>query len=677
MRFWRALLVAAFWMPAAAMLARPAMASTFAPDQAAGTWVWGGSATLSFNPDALATLGVQVDNATAATARAPGVPGRRYDVTRFAALPASGLEILRKGAEIGGIGEGALRFQGGLILRHAGGRVDLRGFVLRANPLVRGGIELADANGATWFSADHAHYGFAADRSGAFAMRHMNLRLSAQFADALGRPQLAGYPVGDLSFEAAARADDVDDAKAGATCSAPWPAPNLRTDIQLTLANLSGFYDAVYAPRCGLPPLPDGGACGATSTNGKLVLGADASLRNAGQTAVPWHAHFSGDFAPYGNDQHPYLIWNLYRIDAAGRIRQIGASGVKHAFYSINLNCGCADGNVIWPGCEDVYSLSSNDNGGGTDEQNLAPRSEIVPHTGQWGRCGSVWDSDCNGAMDAGSGAQDLYQFRLQVEESDLLPPLSSGARYFFEYWYVVRDDSDLDDSMGYREILPAKHAAAWSIGLVGENAADRDFFQGPAINRWVDPNAPPASALNRELATPLGRARVAVKATALGDGRWRYEYAVMNLDYAHAEIDPAHATEPNLRLRSNHGFVRFGVPLPAGTNVTGLRFDGADGAAADDWIASSANGMLAWSAPATANALDWGTLYHFEFVADTAPTQATIALAGAPTASEGEQAYTLALLGPGVHATSLPTGHSRHARPTLGSGESLHLEGN
>lgn len=664
---WRGLLHAALAMSAAALAASPILQApvTGSSTGNAPTWVWGGSAELSFNPDALASFGVQVDQVTAASSRSAGLPGKRYDVSAFTALAASSLEILRDGAAVTGIGEGALRFRGGLILRHARGNVDLRGFVLRANPQTHVGIELADLNGVVWLTADHAHFGFADDHSGRFTMRHMNLRLSPRFADLLGQPQLAGYPIGNLEFVSLARADEPGAAKLGGVCSAPWPAPDLRTDIQLTIANLSGFYDAVYAPRCGLPPLPDGGACTAVSTNGKLVLGADASLRNAGQTAVPWHAHFSGDFAPYGNDQHPYLIWNLYRIDSAGRIKQIGASGVKHAFYSINLNCGCADGNVIWPGCEDVYSLSSNDNGGGTAEQNLAPRSEIIPHTGQWGRCGSVWDGDCDGAMDADSGAEDLYRFRLLVDESDLLPPLSQGARYFFEYWYVVRDDSNLYNSMGYREILPVKSVAAWSIGLVGEDAADHDFFQGPAINRWVDPDSPPANALNRELATPLGRARIAAKATDLGGGRWRYEYAVMNLDYAHAEIDPAHAREPNMKLLSNHGFVRLSVPLPEAVNVTDVRFDDANDDPTDDWSAAIADGALTWSARTGATALDWGVLYHFEFVADVLPSDNAIELAGAATASEPESSYALALLGPRVDAAGPNArAHSHHAFP-------------
>ncbi len=109
--------------------------------------------------------------------------------------------------------------------------------------------------------------------------------------------------------------------------------------------------------------------------------GADASLRNAGQTAVAWHGHFSGDHQAYDNAQHPYLIWSLYRIYAAGRIKQIGAAGAKHVFYSINKYCGFPAGNVFWPGYEDLYSFSSNDNGGG--EQNLAPRSEIIAYTAQ------------------------------------------------------------------------------------------------------------------------------------------------------------------------------------------------------------------------------------------------------------------------------------------------------
>ncbi len=608
----------------------------------------GGDAEVAFNPDALAALGLEIRTVEGAVARMPGRAGVRHDVTRFAAAAGEGIGILRKGGAVVGLGEGALHYTGGFVIGWQGGHADLRGFVLRAGGGTRFDIMLAAADGTLWLSADHAHYGFDANASRDFSMRHMNLRLAPHFAQALGRPEWAGRPIGNLEFRAHVGDDDVAEAANGGQCAAPWPGPGRKTDIEVFNSNLSGFWDSVYAPRCGLPPLPNGGACTATSTNGRLVLGADASLRNVGDTAIAWYGHFSGEHAPYGNDQHPFLVWNLHRIDGAGRIKQIGASGVKHAFYSINRNCGCIAGNVFWPGCEDIYSASSNDNGGGIEEQNLAPRSEIVPFGVKWGRCGSVWDSDCDGKMDAGSGARDLYQYRLQASESDLLPPLSDGAQYFFEYWYLVRDDANLYNTMGHRQIQPRKNGANWSVGLVGANTPERDFFIGPTINRWVDPTAQSANAANKELATPLGRARVAMKATDLGNGRWRYEYAVMNFDYAHVRVDPAHASEPNLKVLSNHGFRRFGVALPRRVRISDLRFDDADNDAGNDWRATTRDDAMTWTAPASGNTLDWGLLFHFEFVADAAPVAGrAITLVGVATEDAPELVHTLALPGP------------------------------
>lgn len=606
----------------------------------------GGEAAISFNPDQLVALALRIDDVRGASARTTGVAGVRYDIATFPARAGSHLDVEHRGETVTGIGASELKFDGGLVLAYPGGVADLRGFVLRANPGKPFDIDVADAHGVVWLVADHAHYGVDADRPGEFSMRHMDLRLSSHFARMLGRAGGAGQPVGNLEFSAPARSDDAHGDAGAISCHAPWPRPGLVTDIEVTYSNLSGFWDSIYVPRCGLPPLPNGGACTASSTNGKLVLGADASLRNVGQTAVAWYGHFSGKHPPYANDQHPYLIWNLYRIDAAGRIKQIGASGVKHAFYSINKRCGCAAGNVFWPGCEDIYSFSSNDNGGG--EQNLAPRSEIIPRTAQWGRCGSVWDADCDGRMDAGSGAQDLYQYRMQVTESDLLAPLSVGAQYFFEYWYVVRDDVNIYNTMGYRQIAPRKNGANWSVDLVNAKAPDHDFFLGPAINRWVDPATPSSHAMNKELATPLGRARVAVKVTNLGGGLWRYDYAVMNFDYAHARVDPAHPREPDLKLLSNHGFAQFGVALSRGARVTDIRFDDGDDDRGNDWSATTSAGTVEWTAPIAGNTLDWGTLYHFEFTANVAPgVGSEISLVGAATTDEAAPHYTLQLLGP------------------------------
>ena len=612
----------------------------------------GGEATIGFDPDMLASLGLRVVAMRDARAHSDGTAGRRHHRGTFAARGGD-LDLRIAGGVVVALGAGSLRYTGGPVLEHARTRIDLAGFALRASAAAPLDLELVDADGTTWFSADHAHHGVEESPLRAFSMRAMNLRLAPHLARVLGQPARAGDVTGSLEFHAPVQGEGT--AAAGRACSAPWPRPGLRSDIALIRSNLSGFWDSVYAPRCGLPPLPDGGACTDKSRDGMLVIGADASLRNIGETAIAWHAHFSGHHPPYGNDQHPVLVWNLYRIDAQGRIRQIGASGAKHAFYSVNRNCGCAGGNVFWPGCDDIYSFASNDNGGGG--QNLAPRSEIIPYGVRWARCGSVWDADCDGRMDAGSGARDLYQYRMQVREGDLLPPLADGAEYLFEYWYLVRDDADIYNTMGYRRIRPRKSGATWSVQLVDAHAPHFDFFIGPVLNRWVDPAFPTAHAANLELATPDGRARIAAKATDLGDGRWRYEYALMNFDYARVQVDPAHPREPALRLLAQRGFARFALELPGGVRAHEARSAGMGDADSGGWRATQRGRMLEWTAPSHANTLEWGTLRHFEFVAAAAPGSIAAQLAGAAMPEAAEQSHALRLPGPAT-SRQIPPHH-------------------
>ncbi|MGN6520859.1 MAG: hypothetical protein ACTHK2_15675 [Dokdonella sp.] len=601
-----------------------------------------GSADVSLNPDALAAIGVRIAAIERARTHQAGKAGSAHETASFDAAPDGRLELRVRDGLVAGLGEGALRYAGGIVFEAGEVKADLRGFAIRAAGSGAMDVAIADAGGIVWLVADHAHYDVTTHVPAELSVRQMDLRIAPAFAAALGRSPLAGRVIGTLAFRAVLDAADAK-AIAGGHCDAPWPAPGRLTNIRLSYSNLSGFWDSIYVPRCGLPPLPDGGACTADSTRGKVVISADASLRNVGETAVAWYAHFSGEHPPYGNDQHPFLVWNLYRINGDGRIRQVGVSAAKHAFFSINERCRCAGGSVFWPGCEDIYSASSNDNGSGNGEQNLAPRSEIVPFTGQWARCGSVWDRDCDGRMDPGSGAQDLYRYRMLVDESDLLPPLATGARYFFEYWYVVRDDADVYDTMGYREIRPRKNGAAWQVELVGAGADAPGFFLGPVLNRWVDPAHEDATRTNRELRTPHGRARVAAMATDLGGGRWRYQYGVMNLDFALVRIDPRHPQEPKLALLDSHGFSSFGVPLANGAAIESARFDDTDSASANDWTVRAGEGHLAWTAASTRDALAWGTLYRFEFVARAAPRVGKVAI-GAGEAAR----YTVDAIVPG-----------------------------
>ncbi len=628
-------------------------AESAAPSAAgSGSWLaWGGETTFHFNPDKFDRLGIHIASVDGDASRTPGVAGVRYDVTAFPALDAGGLEINHTGRVVSGVGGGALRHAGGFVFAYRGGTADLRGFSLRASPDTRLGIDVADANGVVWFTADHAHFGFDDNAPNVFSMRHMNLRLSAHFAAAIGRPELAGDPVGGLDFHARSYDSGKGTLAEEGACSAPWPdPPSTYADVQMIYLSATtgwiGFDDNVYVQRCN--------GCTDTSTTGEVVVDQDSSVQNAGSTAVAWLTKFQGECSeifpgppacPYNSDQHPFLVWNTYRVDSDGRIKQIGVSGVKHAFFTVNFDCQptqCEGGNIIWPTCKDTYSLYNNDSS--TD---IGPRSEIIPHTAQWGRCGSVYDVNCDGNEDTNGGAQDLYQFRENIVESDIEPPLATGAHYYHEYWYIARDDNTLYNSMGWREIAFTKTFADWEISLVGDNPNGADFHQGPALDVWVDPNAPPPNSANEELATPLGHARIAVKVTDLGGNQYRYEYAVQNFDYAHAQIDPAHPDEPNLMVDSNHGFARFSVPIPAGTTVSATRFDDADIDPTNDWTVSTDNSAVTWTAPATTNSLDWGTMFHFEFVSGTAPIAGAVQVVGIATATEPEQPYWLNILAP------------------------------
>src|SRR5690606_33082994 len=130
---------------------------------------------------------------------------------------------------------------------------------------------------------------------------------------------------------------------------------------------------------------------------------------------------------------------------------------------------------------------------------------------------------------------------------------------FLFDSWYIARDDINIYNSMATKTVNPQFSGSQWTL------AAESGYRLGGAIDRWVDPSSPGANAKNTELDAPEAHAKVAVKAFDLGNGDWRYEYAVMNFDFARAETS---GSEPNLRVISNKGFDAFSVPIPQGATV-------------------------------------------------------------------------------------------------------------
>lgn len=613
---------------------------------------WAGESTWRFNMDELAALGVSVDRVSAAEVDRPPPPGRAYNELSFAAATGAAMTFLARGEKLVALRDGAIQYRGGFVLRWPGGQADARGFRLapHAGATDMFALDALAGDGSRLFVLDHAHYGFDASRS-RLELRDMNIRLSPELAARMGHAEWAMRVVG--GFHLAARAAVRTEVGAGAdVCNAPWPPDSGSgqvTNIRLKL--LTG--DSVFSKRC-MPPGGDASdpyiACPYSITDGRVVIAPDSSLVDAGDTKVPWYSKFNPDSGnvpqpPYNNDQHPLLIWNLYRIGADGGIRQLGASGVKHAFFTVNHNCSCTDHHAIFPTCEDTYSSYNND-----QDAALGPRSELIPAQGIWGRCGSVYDRDCDGQWDRDAGgspvdgAADSFDLRLVANEADLDPALNPGASYYIEYWYLVRDDANIFDSMGHRAISPFKARgmtdnAVWSF-------SPQSLVLGPADDEWMAPGTDNASALSSDQDTAEGHFRVSVRVTDLGDGRWRYRYVVMNFDFARAVIDPAHASEPDLKVLSNAGFDSLSVPLPFRLALQALDFGDADRDSGNDWSAQQGDHALDWQAP-TDNTLDWGLLYSFTFVAPTAPQPADVTLHVATAVSGQPASYAVPSLAP------------------------------
>jgi hypothetical protein len=360
------------------------------------------------------------------------------------------------------------------------------------------------------------------------------------------------------------------------------------------------------------------GICdGASPVNdGFAVFAPNATLNNSDTATtadIPWHGKFTGSFAPYSNDQHPFLTWNIFRISSDGQIEHIGRSGVKHAFLTLNNNCSaydCGDSYILWRQCSDVYSSGNND-----ATTALGPRSEIVPAQGIWARCGSIYDKNCDGVIDSTSSLTPLDN-RLLVQESKLAD--TANYQYFYEGWYVVRQDTNIYNTMGNKQFTP-------SFSTTWRSVSEQAFQTGPVIDRWVNPTNPGAGNMSTEVVLPDGHLKVAVRTKLLPNGNTRYDYAVMNLDYLSAKLDNPNSLNP--RMISSAGI--SGLSVPSNAAAISAMVANVGSVLIQDWNVTR-GGSVRFSAPTSASELRWSSLYSFSFESNTAPIAGQVTLSGA-----------------------------------------------
>jgi hypothetical protein len=121
-----------------------------------------------------------------------------------------------------------------------------------------------------------------------------------------------------------------------------------------------------------------------------------------------------------------------------------------------------------------------------------------------------------------------------------------------------------------------------------------------------VDPASPGPNADSQRIGDG-GHLTLAVRATDLGGGRWRYDYALMNFDFKR-------------KIRA------FSVPFPEGATVTNATFHDADRDPATDWAVRIFPARITWRLAATGNprrapGMPWGTANSFSFEVDAAPS--------------------------------------------------------
>lgn len=630
---WTMFTVAALAVAMTALPLRAVETANFPARKTAATETWrsgGGETTWWLNRDVLRPLGIGVVRTGGAAAQ----DSSPYLQLQYAAESITGFSLRLRGGALDRLEAADLRHRDGPVFSLPHDELDLRGFRLQRRGAGAFALDVTDAQGVVWFHLDHAHQYFDRD-AGRLAVRYMDLRLAPALAQRLGRPELRNLLIGGMETIASTFRRETPLVAAPTSfpleCTAPWPTPgepdrapwvDVRM-IHLLINYEDSSVDGVNSYRCGRDD-GNGGhalACTQDSTDGLVVISPDASLRNDGNAGAAWTPKFSAPTAPYNNDQHPFLVWNLYRIDVDGTLHQIGVSALKHAFHTINYNCGCQQGVVLYPGCEDTYGGFSNDYPGA-----LAPRGEVIPHTAQWGRCGSLYDKDCNGLMDTDIGAvpDDAYSplKRMAVREAELSAALHPAARWFIEYWYVVRDDVDPYNNIGLLEITPRKlpgqgadpNAWIWKFD-VGE------FRNGPMIDRWAQ--LVPAGAYSQvhESVTAQGRVRVASRATPLAGGRWRYDWAVFNLDYSRAVTS---GNEPNLRVISNRGLIGMSIPFDEHADMAATSFAGIGSDSGAAWGRERDGSLLVWTAPAS-NPLDWGRANVYTLFTDVAPSSGAV----------------------------------------------------
>ena len=435
-------------------------------------------------------------------------------------------------------------------------------------------------------------------------------------------------------------------------------APNALVGIDIAIS-------AVATSISGISPSISVSTAGAAAGMFSLALGTTSC--NVGSVYIPFQAAMQYN--------HPYIVQNVYRTTSDGRLEQLSASWIKHAFSSASTSqaavqgrngqpacgtgvCDGVGGSLMGFNCSDTYGPGLN-----SGTYYLGPRSEVKPNDvgfqangspppGRtwlgWNPTGSFFDSyTSSGSTDvlvAGAARNDSQRsyttgatnqpfktnyLRLDEVKTGAGNALGHTGRLFFESYYVCNGDVSKFNNHAWRRFR-FNNPAGTAMPTTANFIMDGPHNFGPVVLGWGD---------QQQLAQPNteGSVYLASRVVALPNNLWRYEYNVYNMDFdrqvGKIEIPtPGVASKQNLTFRQPRSHTPgVNMQLPLDTADWSMSYDAARQLMvfAPTEVPRGTTGLPTIR---NLNTVRWGTMFTFHFVSDLPPrTNGVATIYGSP----------------------------------------------
>ncbi len=296
---------------------------------------------------------------------------------------------------------------------------------------------------------------------------------------------------------------------------------------------------------------------------------------------------------------NPVLVENLYQVIDGG-IRQLGAGFAVPKTCALNKSgCGTCQPTTcvsLGIGCADTSAVNDGALGWG--------RWQIDGNLGTWS--GSPSGPCCEHPTLAG---------RIFAQVSDLEDP---AGRIIAESLFINEHDQSFGNGA---------NNASWTEMLVPDhrfpNGTGTTAVGEPAIFAWQDQfpdvQIEAVSIADEGGAGVHGFLWVGSRARDLGNGLWRYDYAVQNL-----------TSERGVRSFTVTG--ACGALTPLSMESHGAPHHSGSPYDSTPWVSTPLGATLSWATDtfaqnANANAIRWGTLHSFSFETAAPPAQGTVEL--------------------------------------------------